>query len=189
MSALMTKWGYSVDVDGALPPILTLGDFDAMGGAEFSATDAAKKATLAAVSAAVRDYCGWHVAPKLECTVDIPADGDSVLPFMAVDGSTYAESDERTVARFVSSGGVVARCSMRMRTVTVNAGYDDLSVLAQVCYQLAANHLVATAGLREEHVGTAGATYNQTDSGVSGGVRLLDSDRALLAPYRITGAV
>jgi hypothetical protein len=189
MAALMTKWGYSVDVEGALPSLLSLDDFDAMGGAEFSATESAKKATLAAVSAAVRDFCGWHVAPKLECTVDIPADGDAVLPFMAVDGSTYAESDARTVERYVSCGGVLMRRGMRMRTVTVSAGYDDLSVLAQVCYQLAANHLVATAGLREEHVGTAGATYNQTDNGVSGGVRLLDSDRALLAPYRITGVV
>ena len=52
--------------------------------------------------------------------------------------------------------------------------------------QLVENALVATPGLREEHAGNVGATYNQTESGVSGGVRLLPSDRAALALYRIT---
>ena len=42
--------------------------------------------------------------------------------------------------------------------------------------------------MRAEQAGDVSVTYNTTASGVSGGVRLLDSDLAMLAPYVIDGA-
>ncbi len=59
--------------------------------------------------------------------------------------------------------------------------------LAAVVAQIAANALAAPAGVRAEQAGDVSVTYNTTASGVSGGVRLLDSDLAMLAPYAIDG--
>lgn len=182
---MLTRWGYEVDAD-VLDPILTLDEFDAMGGSELSATDDAKTATIAAASDAIRDYCGWHITPVLTCTFDVLADGSSTIPVMGVDGSTVTLGDEEWQDGYMTSYGVYIRKPIKLQTLTCSAGIES-DALKQVCYQLVTNHLVATAGLREEHIGTAGATYNQTDNGVSGGVRLLDSDRALLDPYRLVG--
>lgn len=183
--ALMTRWGYVVDAD-ELPPVLTVDEFDAVGGSELASTDAAKAAALAAASQAIRDYCGWHVSPRLKCTFEVDADSSATLPVMGVDPSTveFGEVEERT--QEVMSCGVLLRRPVRVQSLTCYAGTDS-DAIKQVCAQLATNHLVATAGLREEHIGTAGATYNQTDNGVSGGIRLLASDRELLDPYHIVG--
>lgn len=183
---LDTQWGYSVEVDGAkLPPLLTAEQFDAMGGADMSASPEAKAATVAAASQAIRDWCGWHVAPRLWCRFPVQSGRGVMMPVMAVEAGSLTYTGE-AVEVGASSFGALYRQPVPMVNVSVRAGIDS-GALMQVCFQMAANNLVATAGLREEHVGTAGATYNQTDSGVSGGVRMLDSDRALLAPYRLTG--
>lgn len=184
---MLTRWGYEVDAD-SLAPILTVDEFDAMGGSELSATTAAKTATLAAASQAIRDYCGWHVCPKLKCTFDVLADASATIPVMGVDISTVTMGDVAERSESMLSCGVLMRRPVRVQTLTCSAGIDS-DAIRQVCYQLATNHLVATAGLREEHIGTAGATYNQTDNGVSGGVRMLESDKALLDPYRIVEVV
>jgi hypothetical protein len=181
---IKTRWGYAVN---ELPLILSLEEFNKIGGAELSSSDDAKLATLNAVSTAIRDYCGWHVAPNVTCQLEISPNETYVLPIMAVSDADFGEITTRNVT--VASSGVVSRKRVYVQTITCKAGIEDASVLKQVAYQLATNHLVATAGLREEHIGSAGATYNQTDTGVSGGVRLLESDRALLEPYRIVEVV
>lgn len=182
---MLTRWGYEVEAT-ELPSILTVDEFDAMGGSELSATTAAKTATLAAASQAIRDYCGWHVTPKLSCTFEVLAHGSTTIPVMGVDPSTATYGDVNRHDELMLSCGVLVRRPVALQSLTCTAGIES-DALRQVCYQLTVNHLVATAGLREEHIGTAGATYNQTDNGVSGGVRMLESDKALLEPYRIVG--
>lgn len=66
------------------------------------------------------------------------------------------------------------------------AGEDAAGALAMAVAQIAANQLAAAAGVRSERAGQVSIDYNQTANGVSGGVRLLDSDMRLLMPYRIT---
>lgn len=61
--------------------------------------------------------------------------------------------------------------------------------LEAVCSQVAANALAAPAGVSSEQSGGVSISYNQTAQGVSGGIRLLDSDLAMLAPYMLGDVV
>ena len=93
-----------------------------------------------------------------------------------------------------SEAGVVRRCQWRAWP----PGYGSVEVeymsgipsemapdLAVIAAQIASNALAAPAGVRQESAGDVSITYNQTGSGVSGGVRLLDGDLAMLAPYML----
>lgn len=205
MAEIVTPWGYSVTVDdpadgeaATMPPLLSTSEFRSLTGNRLSSTDEVVAARLAAASSVVRDWCGWHVAPALPCSCELDGGGRTMfLPCMgvrsvesvAVRGEDWADSCE-----WASRGELrLPRRTppiLRLVAVSFTAGYDaaGAQALAQVVCQVVENALVATPGLREEHAGNVGATYNQTENGVSGGVRLLASDLAALAPYRIVTA-
>lgn len=189
---IRTPWGYDVDAE-ALPPILSVEQFHTLTDNRLCSSDEAVDARLRAASSAVRDYCGWHVSPVLGCVARL--DGGSRvmwLPCMgvrAVSGVTVCGCDEDCF-EFSPHGelrlGYVPRDRLQSVEVRFEAGYDAAvtASLAQAVAQLAENALVAAPGVREEHAGGVGLSYNATD-GVSGGVRMHESDLVLLEKYRI----
>ena len=63
-----TAWGYSVATDnGSLPPLITPHQLEEATGGRFGADTPGVSTVLAGVSAAIRDACGWHVSPVLDC--------------------------------------------------------------------------------------------------------------------------
>ncbi len=187
---LNTPWGYSVD---ELPAILSPQELRALM-PTLSSTDDTLAAVLDGVSSAVRDYCGWHVSPVLECTYINNGDGPLLmLPAMGVQSVKSLEVDgiepefEWDASGMVRLKGGSFPCGWRNVTAVYTAGFASASV-AQVVAQIAANMLTASPGVREEHAGQVGITYNQTGSGITGGVSILGRDRELLAPYKLARA-
>ena len=128
---LATNWGYSIDVD-KIPPLLTVNEFDSMGGSSMSSSYEAKQATLNGVSQAIRDYCGWHVAPKLTCKAVVPDSAHVILPSMGV---TELTATVPTVEpRHANSYGVIDMRRQALLEVTYVAGFDmvDALLLLQV---------------------------------------------------------
>lgn len=189
----MLSYGYDLADGATLESIITPAQFSIITGGRMSSTTETVQAMLDAVSAAVRSYCGWHVAPATACVwtgeapggvIGLPVMGVSAIEAVTVDG-TELGTDE---FMWSSSGEVrLTRCSPKWRSVTVafTAGYSDSDALGAIVAQIAANALAAAPGVREEHAGQVGISYNQTSSGVSGGIALLDRDRLLLDPWRI----
>lgn len=193
MSEYMTRWGYSVNGD-SLPPIIDADEFDAITGGVMSSAPERIEAVLDGVSQAVRDFCGWHVAPVLECSWTGQGEGRlMVLPCISVrsvtsltvDG-TATEAFEWLPSGLVRLQGGCFPDAWRSAVCGFVAGEDATGALAMAVAQIAANQLAAAAGVRSERAGQVSIDYNQTANGVSGGVRLLDSDMRLLMPYRIT---
>lgn len=189
--AVLTKWGYSVDSE--LGPIISVDDFQIATGGRMVSSEERIEAVLASVSQAIRDWCGWHVSPNLECTWKGQGEGNlMLLPCFGVTDveSLSVEGSEVIDFEWLNSGLIRIPCRFpdkwRSCDVVYRAGFDATGALAAAVVQLASNALAATPGVREEHAGQVGATYNQTEVGVSGGVRLLASDYSLLAPYRLT---
>ena len=189
--AVLTKWGYSVDSE--LGPIISVDDFQTATGGRMVSSEERIEAVLASVSQAIRDWCGWHVSPNLECTWKGQGEGNlMLLPCFGVPDveSLSVEGNEVTDFEWLNSGLIRIPCRFpdkwRSCDVVYRAGFDATGALSAAVVQLASNALAATPGVREEHAGQVGATYNQTEVGVSGGVRLLASDYSLLAPYRLT---
>lgn len=61
----LTPWGYMIDAE-TLPDLLTVAEFNASTGNKFQG-DVRIPANIPSASQAIRNYCGWHVSPSLEC--------------------------------------------------------------------------------------------------------------------------
>ena len=188
---MLTNWGYEV---ANLPPIISLQSFYALNPGLSSSTDRILS-VLEAVSASVRDWCGWHVAPSLNChfvgngegqLLMLPCMGVSAVDSVTING-TDAVAFEWTAAGMVRLTSGRFPCGWRNVEVDFTAGFTADSIGAVVA-QIAANMLVASPGVAEEHIGSAGITYNRTGNGITGGVSLLERDRELLAPYKLARA-
>lgn len=188
-----TPWSYTVD---ELPPLISLDDFRTIA-PNLSATDAQITQVLGSVSQAIRDICGWHVGPSLACTFTgegegrllmLPAMGVTAVSSLVVGGVEIDPADfEWTAAGMVRLKGACFPDEWRSVECTYTAGFSTGS-LAQIAAQIASNSIAASPGVREEHAGSVGITYNETGAGITGGVSILPRDLALLAPYRLARA-
>lgn len=185
-----TPWGYKVE---ELPPIMAVEEFRTLY-PEMSSTDNAIESVLGAVSSAVRDACGWHVAPSLECYFIGDGEGDLlVLPAMGVTDVESLTIKEAPASFEWRASGLVRLTrgvfpdSWRSVECVYTAGYSSAAV-AQVVGQIAANALVASPGVSDERAGGVSITYNKTGDGITGGVSLLPRDHAALAPYKLARA-
>ncbi len=192
MTATQTPWGYSVE--GELGPLVSLESFKLLCPG-LSSTDEQITAVLDAVSSAVRDYCGWHVAPSVECTfvgngegrlLVLPAMGVTDVDSLTVDGSDVS-GFEWSAAGMVRLKQDVFPDSWRSVECAYTAGFDSDSI-GQTVAQIASNALAAAPGVANERAGNVSITYNQTGTGITGGVSLLPRDYAILAPYKLARA-
>lgn len=153
---------------------------------------------LDGVSAVIRDACGWHVSPQLTCVERTSGPGRVIALHTLL--MPQVESVEERGAELgpgefeFSERGLIRRCCWREWPAgwgSVVARYvsgipsEMAPALVTVAAQVAANSLAAPSGVQSEQAGDVSITYNQTASGVSGGVRLLDSDFAMLRIYML----
>lgn len=64
--ANLSPWGYTYDAE-ALPDLVTPGDFNNYTNGKFGTTDTRIAANIKSASASVRNFCGWHISPSLDC--------------------------------------------------------------------------------------------------------------------------
>lgn len=187
----MTPWGYEADMDNTA--LLTKQELVDRTGTSGERADP----VIAAVTDAVRGYCGWHVMPPLSCVYRTDGDGRLVmLPAKYVSEVTSVEvggsklSDGQWRLMSAGRGGIIElRCPLTSwQTVTVRyvAGYGSAEMLKQAVANAAASALVTPNGVSEEHAGDVGITYAN-----SGDASFVPSDRLLrvLSRYRLQGGV
>lgn len=189
---MLTPWGYEVE---DLPAILTIEEFNTLTANRWASDPLAEQAVTAA-SAAIRNYCGWHVAPALKCTATVPGGGRMLhLPFMGVTSVAVSVEGVEipSTAYDWLREGIVRRidglwwpCRWGSVSVTATAGYEADAILKQVVVQLAGNAIAAPLGVKEEHAGQVGISYNTTN-GIAGGISLTARDMACLDIYRVEG--
>lgn len=195
--AVVTPWGYTLEAD-EIPPLLDAETFAAMTGGAFDASDGRVAPILAGVSAAVRNFCCWHVAPSLACTCETEGPGCAImLPSKALSDVARVEVlgeelgadgyEWRADGMLRRTGGLWWPVAWRSVAVAYTAGYDLAATpdLAAIVCQVASNALAAAPGVRSEQAGGVSIEYNATGSGVTGGIALLGRDMAMLAPYRL----
>lgn len=191
MTATVTPWGYSVD---ELQSLISVEEFRLLCPG-LSSTDAQIQAVLDSASSAIRDYCGWHVAPSLECTyigngeghlLMLPAMGVTEVDSLEIDGDAVTEY-EWTAAGMVRLKSSVFPDKWRSVECVYTAGFTSAAI-GQVVAQIASNAIVAAPGVANERVGDVSIAYNQTGIGITGGVSLLPRDYELLAPYKLARA-
>lgn len=161
-----------------------------------SASTQAERNLLAA-EAAVRSYCGWHIAPAV--IEDVVLDGTGTrtlfLKTLRLRNVLAAEVSgvvvdpltlEWSEAGFLRSPGIFPD---RLRSVrlTIEHGFDAVPDVAQVIRDISARADSAPGGVVREQAGAVSITNSLTATGVAGGVVLMDHERRMLDKYRLPG--
>lgn len=150
---------------------------------------------LAAAEAAVRKYCGWHIAPVISEDLILDGSGTSSLFIKSLhvvdvlaaecDGTVLDPATlEWSEAGFLRIPG---RWPDKLRSVrlTVQHGFDEVPDVAAVVRSVAARASASPAGVVREQAGAVSLSMSQVAPGVSGGVVLMDHEKRMLDKYRI----
>ena len=195
MAYSLTPYGY--EVDGSLPPIVTVADFDAMTGDRY-AGDPRVEHAIDAATAAIRAYCGWHVAPVLSCRIDMDGGrGDLWLPCVglrSVDSVEFSGEAQRVVG-FNRHGRVRTDATQPSGlgnvSVSYSAGFDASMTpdLANVIKERVVAEIArGTYGVASESAGGVSVSYGGTALSDAGGAFLPDGAKAALTAYRLVSA-
>ncbi len=188
---MLTPWGYEVD---ELPTIIDVVTFNQITGNRY-ADDERVCSAIAAASAAIRAYCGWHVAPIVSCEYVTDGErGDIWLPCGGLRSVESVEFDgaSQTVSGFNRLGRVRTAspqpCGLGNVSVSYTAGFDVAAApdLADVIAQrVVAAVALGSYGIASESAGGVSISYSGTALSDAGGVFIPDSVKAALTPYKL----
>lgn len=190
---MLTPWGYEVD---SLPDLMTVSEFNALTDNAY-ASDSRVDGAIAAATAAIRNYCGWHVAPSLECTFTTDGEaGDLWLPCVgltAVDSVEY-DGEEQIVKGFNRLGRV--RCDSPQPvgignvTATYTAGYSLAAVpdLLDVVKDRIIACIALGYGVASETAGNVSVSWSTEAVADRGGAYIPPSVARALSTYRLVRA-
>lgn len=187
---MLTPWGYEVD---ELPDLITVSDFNAATNNRY-AGDARIEPAIAAASAAIRAYCGWHVAPVLDCSITLDGEaGDIWLPTNALASVTSATvgGEDVTVIGSNRRGRVrLAHKTCGLGNVAIDyvAGYDVAAcpdLMGVVVQRVMASVAMTTYGVSQETAGGVSISYSGSALSDLGSAFLPDSVKAALSTYRL----
>lgn len=154
---------------------------------------------LAAAEAAVRAYCGWHIAPNI--TEDVILDGSGsrhvLLPSLHVTDITAASNGGAVLdpldLEWSETGIVRAQgCwTSRLRGVrmTIEHGFESVPDVVEIVRAIAGRAASSPTGVTREQAGAVSVSFATVAPGVSGGVVLMAHEREMLDRYRIMGRV
>ena len=154
---------------------------------------------LVAAEAAVRRYCGWHVAPVIIEDLVLDGSGTSTLflrtlrlenvQSVSLSGVPLDLADlEWSENGYLRKSGVWPD-RLRSVRVTVEHGFDSADDVAAIVRAIAARASASPTGVVREQAGAVSIGFSLTAPGVSGGVVLMDHERAMLDKYRLPGRV
>lgn len=187
---MLTPWGYEVD---ELPDLITVSDFNEATNSRY-AGDARIEPAIASASAAIRAYCGWHVAPVLDCSITLDGEaGDIWLPTNALASVTSAKvgGEDVTVTGSNRRGRVrLAHKTCGLGNVVIDyvAGYDVAAcpdLMGVVVQRVMASVAMTTYGVSQETAGGVSISYSGSALSDLGSAFLPDSVKAALSTYRL----
>lgn len=154
---------------------------------------------LAAAEAAVRAYCGWHVAPVIEETLTLDGSGENALflPSLRVesiiaannDGTDLNPDDLEWSAKGYLRAPFAFYWTNRLRGVRIQLrhGFAEVPDIVEIVRAMAARAANSPDTSIRDQVGTVSTFASQTAQGVAGGVVLMEHERKMLQRYRIRG--
>lgn len=189
---MRTAWGY--EVDGTISPIISVDQFNQMTGGAYTGNPRIESA-LAAASQAIRNHCGWHVAPSMSCVAH-PVGGTHVMRLPAAYVSAIAKVTEDGVelADYEWRSDGLLRNKRRWCEkwngveVEYTAGYDSAAVpdLAEAVCAIAAGVLSVSAGVTSESADGVTISYRQDAASIA--ASLTSQQKSALEPYKVVSS-
>ena len=189
---MLYPWGYEVD---DLPDLITPEQFSDATDGRYDG-DGRIPDAIAAASAAIRNWCGWHVAPALDCSITLDGEaGDIWLPVGTLNSvaSATVDGSEVEVVGHNRRGRVrlaSKTCGLGNVTIHFNAGYelDALPGLAKAVADVVVDQIALTTyGVASETAGGVSISYSTTKVNQQG-TALPDNLKPGLMPYKLVRA-
>lgn len=193
---MITPWGY--EVDGDLDPIISIDEFNERTGNAYADNPRAEGAVNAA-SQAIRNYCGWHICPEVDCTAYPIGDGKLLrLPAGYVPDVSNVEEGETALTtgeyEWRRDGLLRRTCwknwsnSWSGIKVDYTAGYDPDAVpdLVEAVCSIAAGVLAVSAGVISESADGVSISYSSNASSIAAG--LTSQMRSALEAYKVVSS-
>lgn len=193
---MRTPWGY--DVSDTIDPIISLTEFHQITGNAYVANPRVSVA-LKAASQAIRNYCGWHICPSLQCAAS-PVGGGLVAKLPAGYVSAIGKVMENDIE--LADGSYQWRKDGLIRkntpckwtdawdglTVEYTAGYDTNAVpdLIEAVCSITMGVLSVTAGVMSESADGVSISYNNSASSVA--ASLTTARKSALDPYKVVSS-
>lgn len=154
---------------------------------------------LNAATQAIRNECGWHVAPIITETLVLDGTGgpDLLVPSLRV----------RSLSRVVNDGTVIdpseVKFSRRAGVLTLRSGWsrevgsieiemthgytnEEVADVAGLIVTLTQRAAAGARGVAQQSIGPASVKYGTGRDGAPLAVPLMESEKETLAPYRLT---
>ena len=192
---MRTAWGYEVET---MPPLLSVENFNSMTGGAYTGNNRVEAALLAA-SQAVRNYCGWHICPSVDC-VAYPVGGSKVTKLPAGYVSEIKSVTEDGIE--LSDGqyewrrdGLLRRsqfknwsCRWDAIEVKYTAGFSINAApdLAEAVRAIAEAVIAVSAGVTTESADGVSISYSANASSVA--AALTSSQKSALAAYKVVSS-
>lgn len=182
----------------ALQDFVTAADLAVYSNGKISSADPRVNPALAGVSRAVRRYCGWHIGPSVSETLLLDGPGGRVLDLPSLNVADVASVTQNDTLLDPSSYRWSALGSIKLNTgwwtedyraisVVLTHGYDDFEDVQETVKAIVMRALMSPTGATREQAGQVSVSWAITAPGVSGGLAILEHERAALDSYRIVG--
>lgn len=213
--AQLSPWGYIIDAE-TIPDFITKAEFYNFTNGKFG-SDTRIAINIPSATEAIRNYCGWHVAPSLSCgivfnvkdlrdafvgrdlLVQLPATYITAIETIVVNAVPNAETNEY-------DGDVMTEYDIGMGTgllriydvgcldrkskifVKYRAGYNNVpNVLKEQTADRVVHAVANPYGVSSESAGGVSVSYSGTWAGSSNASALADNTREVLNPYKVKG--
>ena len=210
-----TPWGYIVDAE-TIPDFITETEFNNFTAGKFTG-DTRISANIPSATQAIRNYCGWHIAPTLTCgmvyrvadlrdafvgpdlLIQLPAtyvSGISKIVLNAVLNELTSEYEGDVVTDFDLDPNGLLRiydanvCNRKARIfIKYQAGLplDSISAIKELTAHRVTHAVTSSYGVMSEAAGGVSVTYNASWAGNTRSTALPDDNREVLGPYRCKG--
>ena len=152
---------------------------------------------LLAASQAIRNYCGWHICPSLDCKA-YPVGGEKILKLQA--GYVSAIKSVIEDGKDLSGGqyewrhdGLLRRAQFKIWSrgwdaIKYTAGYSIEAVpdLAEAVRAITEGVLAVSAGVTSESADGVTISYSASASSIA--AALTSSQKAALAAYKVVSS-
>lgn len=194
MDYQLTPWGY--EVAGGLPPLIDEFTFNAATGGKWEA-DTRVRAAIGIASAAIRDACGWHVAPNLQCRHVVDGEGSrgiwlpttcmTALEALEVMGEPNEDPQWSRMGHVIASRPLPRR--LQAASVVYRAGLEAMpdSIMGLVA-GVVVRSVALSYGISSESVSGVSVSYAAGGYGGSPAATLTDHELALLSAYKVVRA-
>ena len=206
--SILTTWGYSMtDVD-EVPGMMTLSEFNSMTAEKYLA-DSRVEPDIKAATAAIRNYCGWHVYPSQACELNTTLYDKAVtisdrvlmiqLPATFVSHIELIQIGEEVIDEtyVLMSNGILRVYGLswsRLKlwtpvVVRYTAGIPEGAAdgLKELIAHRVTHALASSEGVQSETAGGVSVTYNANWINNSRATALADDNKEVLSPYRLRG--